>query len=123
MNILHVIANPKPTAEANSKQLANAFFNALKEVNPSASVTSVDLNANPPPFYSYDVYRCFWYPVFDASYKPSDKEKAAVRYALDQCRLFNQADVLVLTTPMWNFSVPGILKAWMEIDRGLIDRG
>jgi FMN-dependent NADH-azoreductase len=27
---------------------------------------------------------------------------------------FNKADVLVLTMPMWNFSVPAIMKAWMD---------
>lgn len=114
MNILHVIANPKPAAEANSKQLAATFFAALKKANPSASVTEVDLYANPPPFYTYDVYRHFWYPVFDASYEASPREKLASAYALEQCRLFKAADVVVLTSPMWNFSLPAILKAWLD---------
>lgn len=114
MHILHVIANPKPEPEANSKQLAAAFFKALQAANPAATVTVVDLNAKPPPFYSYANYRYFWYPVFDAAYQPTAAEKKSVKYALEQCRLFNQADVLVLTTPMWNFSVPGILKAWID---------
>ena len=114
MNVLHVVANPKPVAEANSKQLADAFFKALKAKQPGVAVTEVDLYANPPPFYDYETYRHYWYPVFDALYKPNDKEKAAAAYSRKQCDLFKAADVLVITTPMWNFGMPAILKAWLD---------
>ena len=115
MHILSVIANPKPVAESHSKQLAEAFFKTLKAVNPQAKVTTVDLAAKPPPFYNYDMYRYFWYPVFDQTFKPSAQEQAAAAYAIEQCKLFNSAEVLVLTTPMWNFSLPAILKAWIDM--------
>lgn len=114
MNILHVTANPKPAAESASKELTAAFLSELKKAKPAATVTEVDLYANPPPFYTYDVYRYFWYPVFDASYQVSPREKLASAYALEQCALFKSADVLVLTSPMWNFSLPAILKAWID---------
>jgi FMN-dependent NADH-azoreductase len=114
MNVLHVTANPKPAGEANSKQLAEAFLKALKGKQPGVSVTEVDLYTSPPPFYDYATYRHFWYPVFDPSFKASDKEKKAAEYSLAQCNLFKQADVLVMTTPMWNFGVPAILKAWLD---------
>ncbi|MEI6514419.1 MAG: NAD(P)H-dependent oxidoreductase [bacterium] len=114
MHVLHVIANPKPAAEANSKALSASFFKALKAKQPGVSVTELDLYANHPPFYDYSTYRHYWYPVFDAGYKPTDEEKAAVQYARKQCELFKQADVLVITTPMWNFGMPAILKAWLD---------
>jgi FMN-dependent NADH-azoreductase len=114
MNVLHVIANPKPIAEAHSKQLAAAFFTTLKTKQPGCQVAELDLYANPPPFYDYETYRHFWYPVFDPAYKASEKELAASQYARKQCGVFNQADVLVITTPMWNFGMPAILKAWLD---------
>jgi len=114
MKILHVVANPKPADESVSKQVTEAFFQALRKAGCSARVTSVDLYKDPPPFYTYDTYRRFWYPVFQMDYKPSAAEKKAARYALKHGKLFNEADVLVITTPMWNFAVPGILKAWMD---------
>ncbi len=114
MHVLHVIANPKPAGEATSKQLAEAFLKAVKEKQPGASVTEVDLYAKPPPYYDYETYRHFWYPVFEPSFKASDKEKQAAEYSLAQCKLFKQAELLVLTTPMWNFGVPAILKAWLD---------
>lgn len=114
MNVLHIVANPKPEVESNAKQLAEVFFKELKTKRRDLSVTEVDLYGKPPPYYDYATYRHYWYPVFVAGYKPSEGEKAAAAYSMEQCRLFKAADVVVLTTPMWNFGVPAILKAWLD---------
>jgi FMN-dependent NADH-azoreductase len=114
MNILHVCANPKPTEESVCKQLAAAFFGKMIELKPDVELVNVDLYDEKPPFYSYELYKRAWYPVFDESYEPSKAEEMAVNYAAKQAELFNAADVLVLTTPMWNFSAPAILKAWID---------
>ena len=114
MNVLHVCANPKPTEESVSKQLASAFFGKLIELKPEVELVNVDLYDEKPPFYSYELYKRAWYPVFDESYEPSKVEEMAINYASKQAEAFNEADVLVLTTPMWNFSVPAIMKAWMD---------
>ena len=114
MNVLHVCANPKPTEESVSKQLAAAFFGKLIEMKPEVELVNVDLYDEKPPFYSYELYKRAWYPVFDESYEPSKVEDMAINYASKQAEAFNEADVLVLTTPMWNFSVPAIMKAWMD---------
>ena len=114
MNVLHVCANPKPTEESVSKQLAAAFFGKLIELKPEVELVNVDLYDEKPPFYSYELYKRAWYPVFDEGYEPSKVEEMAINYASKQAEAFNEADVLVLTMPMWNFSVPAIMKAWMD---------
>jgi FMN-dependent NADH-azoreductase len=114
MNILHVCANPKPTEESVSKQLASAFFGKMIELRPDIELVNIDLYDEKPPFYSYELYKRAWYPVFDNSYEPSKAEEMAINYAEKQAEAFNAADVLVLTMPMWNFSVPAIMKAWMD---------
>lgn len=114
MNVLHVCANPKPTEESVSKQLAAAFFGKLIELKPEVELVNVDLYDEKPPFYSYELYKRAWYPVFDESYEPSKVEEMAMNYASKQAENFNNADVLVLTMPMWNFTVPAIMKAWMD---------
>lgn len=114
MKILHVFANPKPTEESASKQLAAAFFAHLVQENPNFEVQNVDLYENPPPFLSYEAYRGFWYPVFIDGYQPTDNEIESMSYAMEQGEMFTQADVLVLTVPMHNFSVPAIMKAWID---------
>lgn len=114
MNVLHVCANPKPTEESVSKQLASAFFGKLIELKPEVELVNVDLYDEKPPFYSYELYKRAWYPVFDENYEPSKIEDMAINYASKQAEAFNEADVLVLTMPMWNFTVPAIMKAWMD---------
>lgn len=114
MNVLHICADPKPTEESASKQLAVAFFRTLAEQNPEVEITNVDLYENPPPFLDYQAIRGFWFPVFIDGHQPTDDEQLAGTYGIEQGEIFNQADVIVLTVPMWNFSVPAILKAWMD---------
>jgi FMN-dependent NADH-azoreductase len=114
MNVLHVCANPKPTEESVSKQLAAAFFGKLIELRPEVELVNVDLYDEKPPFVSNEFFRRAWHPVFDETYEPSKVEEMAFNYASKQAELFNQADVLVLTMPMWNFTVPAIMKAWVD---------
>lgn len=114
MNILHVCANPKPTEQSASKQMAARFFGKLMEFSPDVELNNVDLYQEKPPYYSNDLYRRMWNPVFDPTYEPSKAEEAAANYANKQSELFNAADVLVLTMPMWNFSAPAVMKAWID---------
>jgi len=114
MNILHVCANPKPVEQSVSKQLAARFFGKLMELNPDVELNNIDLYQDKPPYYSNDLYRRMWNPVFDPTYEPSKAEEAAMNYAQKQIDELKKADVLVLTMPMWNFSAPGVMKAWMD---------
>ena len=114
MNVLHVCANPKPTDESVSKQLAAAFFGKLIELRSDVDLVNIDLYDEKPPFYSYELYKRSWYPVIDESYEPSKAEEMAMNYASKQAEAFNDADVVVLTMPMWNCTVPAIMKAWMD---------
>ena len=114
MNVLHVIANPRPIEESVSKQLAAAFFGKLLEKNPDITVNNVDLYQEPPPFLSLEAYRRFHAPLADAAYKPSKAEEDAIKYAKQQSEALRQADVLVLTMPMWAGGPPAIMKAWID---------
>ncbi|MFL2859820.1 MAG: FMN-dependent NADH-azoreductase [Pontiellaceae bacterium] len=114
MNLLHVCANPKPMEEAISKQLAAAFFGKLIELKPEVELVNLDLYDEKPPFCSYELYKRAWYPVFNEEYEPSKSEEMSMHYANEQAEKFNNADVLVLTMPMWNYSTPAIMKAWID---------
>lgn len=112
MNVLHVCGNPRPISESASKQLAAAFFTKLAEVNPDINVTNVDLYQNPPPYLSNDALKYFW--NLSDSYKPTGSEEKASHYSKNQTQLLTDADVLVLTMPMWLYSMPAIVKAWFD---------
>lgn len=114
MKVLHVCANPKPVEQSVSKQLAARFFGKLLELNPEVELNNIDLYQDKPPYYTNDLFRRMWMPVFDEAYEPSKAEEAAMNYAQKQTDELKAADVLVLTTPMWNFGVPAVMKAWMD---------
>jgi FMN-dependent NADH-azoreductase len=114
MNVLHVCANPRPVEESASKQLATAFIGKLLETNPDVTLNNVDLYETPPPYLSLEGFNRLCKPFMQPGYQPSAKEEKAGAYAFAQGELLRQADVLVLTLPLWGGSCPGILKSWFD---------
>ncbi|HAL91518.1 MAG TPA: hypothetical protein DCM68_00635 [Verrucomicrobia bacterium] len=114
MNVLHVIANPRPAETSSSKKLAFEFFAALTEKNPDVVVNNLDLYQNKPPYVSMEALNYFWGPVANPSYIPSKAEEAAANFSNNNAQALVDADVLVLTTPVWLNSMPAILKAWLD---------
>lgn len=114
MNILHVCADPQPMEEAASKQIAAAFFAQIVMTNEDARITNVDLTMEPPAEYTMGEYRNFWYPIMIEGYVPTKEEEHAGEYASGQAAKVLDSDVLVLTMPMWNYSMPGMLKSWID---------
>ena len=114
MNVLHVIANPRPAETSSSKKLAFEFFAALTEKNPDVVVNNVDLYQNKPPYVSAEALNYFWGPVANPAYIPSKNEESAANFSNNNAQAIVDADVLVLTMPVWLNSMPAILKAWLD---------
>ncbi|MFT5122344.1 MAG: FMN-dependent NADH-azoreductase [Kiritimatiellia bacterium] len=115
MKILHILANPKPTEDATSKQIAAKFFMKIAELgNEDTEVVNVDLYQEPPPPLSFEQYRNFWYPVMIDGYVPTKEDITASHYAITQAEKVLSSDVLVISMPMWNYSIPGIVKSWLD---------
>ncbi len=114
MNVLHVIANPRPAETSVSKKIALEFFSTLMEKNPDVVVNNVDLYQNKPPFMSLDAINYFWRPVIEPSYVPTKAEENAANFSNNNVQALMDADVVVLTMPVWLNSMPAILKAWLD---------
>ena len=114
MNVLHVIANPRPAETSASKKLAFEFFATLTEKNPDVVVNNVDLYQNKPPYVSAEALNYFWGPVANPTYIPSKAEETAANFSNNNAQALMDADVLVLTMPVWLNSMPAILKAWLD---------
>ena len=109
MNILRVIANPKPTEQSASRKVEQAFTSALQAKYPDAKITTLDVYADEVPLLDDKLL-----PVFFGA-KPTDDETARRRARqLEILELFLAADVVVIATPMWNFNAPPKLKAFMD---------
>lgn len=99
MNILHIDSSILGDHSA-SRGLTQAIVDTLRAEHPGARVTRVDLDAEPLPHLSA------------RSLSGADATEAArAQRALDA--LF-AADVLVIGAPMYNFSIPSTLKAWID---------
>jgi len=99
MNILHLDSSALGTASA-SRELTAAIVEQLRAEHPRAQVTHRDLDAQPLPHFTGATL---------AKRDPAEAELA--KTVLDE---FLAADVLVIGAPMYNFSLPSTLKAWLD---------
>jgi len=107
MKLLHIDAGITGPGSL-SRQLSGAVVEALSKADPSIEVTRRDLEAD--PIGHLDGRGIGLRPVEGAD---DDAAKAAA--VLQE---FLDADVVVIGAPMYNFSIPSQLKAW--IDRILV---
>jgi FMN-dependent NADH-azoreductase len=107
MNILHIDCSPRP--DSHSRLLSAAIVDKLREVAPDASISRRDFAAAPLPHAAPDYAAALSSPATLAA-PPSG--------ALDLSEALIQeveaADVIVIGTPMNNFTVPSVLKAWID---------
>src|SRR5215472_17681795 len=99
MKVLHIDSSILGEGSA-TRALTRGIVERLKSEHPDADVTHLDLAARDLPHLS------------QSALARSDESEAArnVR-ALDQ---FLAADVLVIGAPIYNFSIPSQLKAWID---------
>ncbi len=114
MNVLAVYGSAKPIDESATIKMTDSFLNGFKKNCSNPEIKEIKLYEEIPPFYDYNTYRCQWYPVFFPHYNASEEELSSVKYINEHTRFFNNADILLLAAPIWNFSVPAIVKAWID---------
>ncbi|RUU59833.1 NAD(P)H-dependent oxidoreductase [Mesorhizobium sp. M2C.T.Ca.TU.002.02.1.1] len=107
MNILHIDVSPRQ--ESHSRQLSAAIVERLLEVMPGASISRRDLGADPLPHTAADYAFVLSTPATLAA-----PPKGAVDVSEALIREVETADVIVIGTPMYNFTIPSILKAWID---------
>jgi len=108
-NILLIQVSPRGDDSA-SRKVGDGVIAELKRNNPGATLVVRDLNENPVPHVTGQ--------MIGAAYTPEEKRTAEQKeqIALSD-ELVNElfaADIIVIATPMWNFSVPSVLKAWID---------
>jgi FMN-dependent NADH-azoreductase len=107
--ILNVISSPRGAA-SNSIQLANAIIDKLKQNDPAAAVQVKDLTKAPFPHLEEAHLNAFFTPVE----QHTEANKEAISHSNQAIKEIMDADVLVIGAPMYNFSIPSVLKAWFD---------
>lgn len=107
--ILHIISSPKGEHSFSIK-LGNAVVEKLQAANPGSSVKVNNLTQHLFPHLEEATLSAF--------YIPAEQHTTADKQALENSDRaiaeILEADTIVISTPMWNFGIPSVLKAWID---------
>lgn len=107
--ILHIEVSPNKDQSA-SRKVGKVLVEGLQKKHSGSIIKNRDLNSETLPHISGE--------VIGAAYTPEDKRTSEQQRAIAQSdELVDEllgSDVIVIATPMWNFGVPSVLKAWID---------
>ncbi|PAW94546.1 FMN-dependent NADH-azoreductase [Mucilaginibacter sp. MD40] len=109
MKILHLISSPRGN-ESVSIKLGNAIVEKLLAANPGSTVKTHDLVKYPFPHLEEAHLASFFTPA--EQHTPELAE--AIKHSDEALKELFDADVIVIGAPMYNFSIPSSLKAWID---------
>ncbi|HBK04917.1 MAG TPA: hypothetical protein DDZ81_03525 [Acetobacteraceae bacterium] len=102
--ILYISCSPKGTASI-SDRFGQDVLAQLREQHPSATFNRRDLTVATPPFVDAAFCAAIMNPTGDAAaFGASD-------VLIDE---LDRADAVIIATPMHNYTVPAVLKAWVD---------
>ena len=107
MHILHIDSSPR--RESHSRRLSAAIVERLLEIAPKASIRRRDLGAQPLPHTLPDYAVALSTPATLAA-PPEGSLDESERLI----RELEAADAIVIGTPMHNYTLPSVLKAWID---------
>lgn len=108
-SLLKVDVSPRGDASY-SRQLGNVFLQSWQAANAGGAVVTRDLAKQQPTYVDLQ-----W--IAGAYSKPedlTDEHKAALKLSDEIIAEVKAADTLLITTPLYNFQVPAVLKAWID---------
>ncbi|KAM3099861.1 FMN-dependent NADH-azoreductase [Phormidesmis sp. 146-12] len=108
-HLLHLDTSPRGE-QSHSRSLAQEFVAKWRFSHPDASITYRDLGLNPIPYID-----ATWIQAKFTSPEQYTPELATAIELSDKLidELF-AADYYVLSTPMYNFSIPAVLKSYLD---------
>ena len=112
MKILHIIATPRGE-ESSTLKVTNAFFEGLEENDPDCKVDTLDVTKEKLPPMTVEAVNGK-YVLLGGKDLPGGL-KPAWEDIIKHIERFLSADGYVISTPMWNFSIPYYLKHYIDV--------
>ena len=109
MKILHLISSPRGN-ESQSIKLGNAIIKKIQEKHPSSILQTHNLTTTLFPHLEEVHLTSFFTP--EEIRTPELLE--AVKHSDDAIKELFDADIIEISTPMYNFGIPSVLKAWID---------
>lgn len=110
--VLHVKASPRGR-ESLSNRVAEAFLEAYVEGHPGAEVETLDLFAAGLPVFDAPAAKAK-YSVL-AGQEPVGDAAGVWKRVLEAVDQLKAADVVLISSPMWNFGIPYAFKQWLDV--------
>jgi FMN-dependent NADH-azoreductase len=110
MKLLHIDSSPLADASV-SHQLTADIVEALRRTDPSIEVAHRDLAVAPPDHLSGELLQVVKFRNLE---NLSDRQRAELALTDALVEEFLDADIVVIGAPMYNFSIPTQLKAWLD---------
>ena len=107
--ILHIISSPRGGASV-SIQLGNAVVSKIQETYPESIVKEKNLAQHPFPHLEEVHLSAFFTPAESRS----AENLAAIQHSDEAIVELQEADIIVIGVPFYNFGVPSTLKAWVD---------
>ncbi|MAB68637.1 MAG: FMN-dependent NADH-azoreductase [Oceanicaulis sp.] len=107
--LLNVQSSPDLEKSA-SRAVSKAFIDRYVAAHPDTKVVDLDLVATPPTHFGPTHLRAF----FATGDEPEPENQAALAASDTYVSQLIDADVVVLGTPMHNFSVASTMKSWID---------
>ncbi|WP_409301042.1 FMN-dependent NADH-azoreductase [Peribacillus sp. SCS-155] len=113
--VLYITAHPHDKTLSYSMAAGDAFIESYREANPNDEVVHLDLYKMDIPQLDADLFSG-WGKLRSGSQfnELSETEQAKVSRVNELSEQFVSADKFVFVTPLWNFSFPAIMKAYLD---------
>ncbi|MFD8651421.1 FMN-dependent NADH-azoreductase [Streptomyces mirabilis] len=108
--LLHIDSSVFPGEASSSRSVTDAFRRAWEKQHPQGTVIYRDLAAAPVPHITADA----WSAGYAAPCEHTPEQSAAFAARVKLIEELEQADAVLIGAPMYNFSIPSTLKAWLD---------
>lgn len=113
--VLYITANPKPVNQSFGLSVGEAFLEAYQQYKKDDQIIRLDLYRTEIPYIDTDVFSGWGKlqtgTAFEELSADEKTKVSAINKFTDQ---FISADKYVFVTPLWNFSFPPLMKAYID---------
>lgn len=106
-------------SHSTSRSVTNEYVENWKTANPSGKIIEKDLSQNPEPHLDGEAILA----NYTAPENQSPGMKAKYQHRLDLINEIVGVDEILISTPLWNWTIPSVLKAYIDqiVVTGVLD--
>lgn len=110
--LLHIIATPRG-GDSRTLKVTQAFLDAFKKNNPACQIDELNVFTDPLPPLTVKVVSGKY--VLLGGGDLTGELKDAWKSVVAHIERFLSADAYLISTPMWNFGIPYMLKQYIDV--------